>query len=123
MLAISWFFGRDDLVYLPVPLKAMSNEPRRIDFGRTHAILFDLVEDRPITYLQQPRSGFAIPTGLLERGIDCISFRFRLDILNQRLERSCTGCVSARLISPRHNQCHPIALGETPSRRLGVAVV
>ena len=49
-------------------------------------ILLDLVEQSPVTDLQQPGRRFAVPAGLFERGGDGIALRLSFDALDQRLQ-------------------------------------
>src|SRR5579863_9964319 len=90
---------RSRLGFLPVALvrrvlqRQFSSWERKKSIGRGHVILIDLIEESAVADLQKSGRRLAVPTGLLQCGPDCISFRLRFHILNQRLQRFRTGLV------------------------------
>ena len=54
-------------------------------------VLLDLVQQSPVTDLEQPRRRFAVPAGLFESGADGVALCFTLHALHQRFQTRKTG--------------------------------
>ena len=71
------------LVQISFPATPATVAYRKVAGRRTHLVLLDLVQQRPVADFQQPRRGFAIPAGLVERGGDGIALGLALYTLDQ----------------------------------------